>query len=233
MPAPVITSTLTSSGAVGTVFGGYTITASNTPTSYHATGLPTGLSVNTSTGAITGTPTGGGSFNVLISATNGSGTGSATLVMTIAFTHVYMVNPFSSTGSVILNVSQLEDLGAPDTHWGGVAIRGEDMYLSDNVNHCVYKGKIGGSFEVYCGLSGTSGLVDGLPGAARFNKPGSMCLDGRGCLWILDQGNAKIRHVDGNGQVSTICSVPALSGGEIPGQICVDDSGRVFMTSNA
>lgn len=81
---PSITSTLTASATYRTAFN-YQIAATNTPTSYAATGLPTGLSVNTSTGAITGSPTQTGSFNVSLTATNGSGTGSAsTLVLTVA-----------------------------------------------------------------------------------------------------------------------------------------------------
>ena len=42
----MITSATTASGTVGTAFS-YQITATNSPTSYSATGLPGGLSVNT------------------------------------------------------------------------------------------------------------------------------------------------------------------------------------------
>ncbi|MDI1251028.1 MAG: putative Ig domain-containing protein, partial [Lacunisphaera sp.] len=56
VPAPVVNSTLTASGTVGVAFS-YSITGTNTPTGYAATGLPAGLAVNTTTGAITGTPT--------------------------------------------------------------------------------------------------------------------------------------------------------------------------------
>jgi hypothetical protein len=59
----------------------YFITATEDPTSFNATNLPDGLSVNTTTGEITGTPTLGTSpddenFFLLLSATNGYGTGS-------------------------------------------------------------------------------------------------------------------------------------------------------------
>jgi hypothetical protein len=81
--APVIGSSLAQSGTVGTAFN-YQITASSSPTSFGATGLPSGLSVNTTTGAITGAPTAAGTSNVSISATNGSGTGTATLVITVS-----------------------------------------------------------------------------------------------------------------------------------------------------
>src|SRR5208282_1862208 len=62
---PVITSATTANGTVGTAFS-YQITATNTPTSYGATGLPAGLSVNTGTGLISGTPTAVGSSTVTL-----------------------------------------------------------------------------------------------------------------------------------------------------------------------
>ncbi|MEL1247111.1 choice-of-anchor D domain-containing protein [Flavobacterium helocola] len=80
--APVITSSLTASGNQGSPFT-YTITATNLPTSYNATGLPAGLSIDTVTGIISGTPTVTGSFNITITATNGIGSDNETLILTI------------------------------------------------------------------------------------------------------------------------------------------------------
>jgi Malectin domain/Glycosyl hydrolase family 81 C-terminal domain/Putative Ig domain/Malectin-like domain len=77
---PAITSSLSATGTAGSAFN-YQITASNSPTSYGATGLPAGLSVNAASGAVTGTPSAGGTSNVTIKAINSSGTGSATLVL--------------------------------------------------------------------------------------------------------------------------------------------------------
>jgi hypothetical protein len=80
--APAITSTTTASGTMGSAFS-YQIAATNTPSSYAAAGLPAGLSVNTGTGLISGTPTTSATYTVTLSATNGSGTGNATLTLTI------------------------------------------------------------------------------------------------------------------------------------------------------
>jgi uncharacterized protein YkwD len=80
--APVITSATTASGKAGTAFS-YQITATNSPTSFGATGLPTGLSVNAA-GLITGTPAAAGTAMVMLSAANSGGTGNATLTLSIA-----------------------------------------------------------------------------------------------------------------------------------------------------
>jgi hypothetical protein len=101
---PVITSSLTATGQVGVAFS-YQITATNNPTSFNATGLPGGLSVNTSTGLISGTPTTAGTSSVTISATNAGGTGSATLVITINPAAPVIQPPFTATGTVGSNFS--------------------------------------------------------------------------------------------------------------------------------
>ncbi len=83
VPAPVITSATTANGTQGSAFS-YQITATNSPTSFGAAGLPAGLTVNSATGLISGTPTVAGTSTVTLSATNNSGTGNATLTLTIA-----------------------------------------------------------------------------------------------------------------------------------------------------
>src|SRR5262249_53321569 len=58
-------------------------TATNSPTSFGATGLPAGLTISTTTGLISGTPSAAGTSSVSLSATNAGGTGTLTLSLTV------------------------------------------------------------------------------------------------------------------------------------------------------
>jgi hypothetical protein len=78
---PAITAS-TAAATVGVAFS-YQIQATNSPTSYGATGLPSGLSINTGSGLISGTPTAAGQYSISLSATNSAGTGIATLTLTV------------------------------------------------------------------------------------------------------------------------------------------------------
>lgn len=82
---PVITnSPLTAAATQGVSFSGFTITATGGELTYYAANLVAGLAVNSSSGAITGTPssTSGGAYNIPITATNAAGADTETLVLT-------------------------------------------------------------------------------------------------------------------------------------------------------
>ncbi len=80
--APVITSAAKASVIAGTPFT-YSVTATNSPSSFCAHGLPSDLSLNN--GTIAGTPTEIGLWNILLGATNDNGTGNGNLALTVNF----------------------------------------------------------------------------------------------------------------------------------------------------
>ncbi len=82
LPLPVITSSAIADGMTNTAFN-YTIQATSVPTSFSASNLPPGLTLNSVTGAITGTNTNGGIFNITTIANNSTGatTNSLTIVI--------------------------------------------------------------------------------------------------------------------------------------------------------
>ena len=99
-----ITSSATTSFTVGTS-GAYTVTATGFPApTYSLSGtLPTGLSFNTATGVLSGTPNGAsaGTYPVTITASNGVST--ATLSLTIS---IYLAPTFTSTAATTFTVGR-------------------------------------------------------------------------------------------------------------------------------
>ncbi|WP_342619761.1 autotransporter domain-containing protein [Rhodoferax sp. GW822-FHT02A01] len=109
--APVISSAGTATGAVGTNATQYTIATSGangplTTTPYSASGLPPGLSVNSSTGAISGAPTVSGIYSVTVSAINtGNLTGSKTVVFTINPNAVSTITSPANGASTVFTIN--------------------------------------------------------------------------------------------------------------------------------
>jgi len=83
LTAPVISGSNAQTVAINGSFN-YSITASNSPTSYEASGLPVGLSLNSATGQISGTASVPGVYPVALRAFNASGAGAPfTLTITV------------------------------------------------------------------------------------------------------------------------------------------------------
>jgi len=236
IPIPVITSDSTATGAMGMAFS-YTITATNSPTSYGATNLPTGLSVSTTTGVISGTPTVEGATAVTISATNSVGTGSATLTITIKPTTATttLAGDGGTAGS-----SDGTGTAAHFNHPSDVAMdSSSNVYVTDTDNHTIRKITSGGVVTTLAGLAGVSGSTDGTGSAARFNYPSGVTIDSSGNLYVADTDNHTIRKITSAGVVTTVAGGAGISGTadgtgtaarfNYPCDLAADSSGNLYV----
>lgn len=118
-PKPEITSALSGSGTVGKPFN-YTIVATNIPTTYGATGLPKGLTLNASTGQIFGIPAAAGDTKVGLSATNAGGSASITFSLSVQPPYIppsaALKQPASASSEGLHPASHGND-GDPKTRW--------------------------------------------------------------------------------------------------------------------
>ena len=123
-PIALITSAPSVAGTAGQPFR-FVVTATLSPQTYSATGLPPGLTINSSTGVITGTPTAVGTYHVGLTANGTGGLASTTMTITI---NAASGTPFApaptSLDNRLLNLSTRVDLPGSQVLVAGFAISG-------------------------------------------------------------------------------------------------------------
>jgi sugar lactone lactonase YvrE len=124
--------------------------------------------------------------------------------------------------------------GIERDHWGNI-------YIADTGNHRVRKIDTTGIIATVAGSDVAGFYGDGLPATqAGLFKPADAAVDFSGRIYIADQGNNRIRMVDTDGTMHTICGTGdfAYNGNGIPAAlatvfkptgICVDQMGNIYI----
>jgi uncharacterized protein (DUF1800 family) len=131
-----VTSSLTATAVAGnTTPFTYTITASNGPTSsFSATGLPSWLTLNSTTGVLTGSPTAvqAGHYQIVVSATNPSGTGSSVVDIEVINTGSQVTRELWTTGVTGSGISDIPVNAAPSSKDTALASLEDSASYADN-----------------------------------------------------------------------------------------------------
>jgi sugar lactone lactonase YvrE len=88
---------------------------------------------------------------------------------------------------------------------GGVTVDSAgNVYVADTYNCTIRKLTSGGAVTTLAGSAGNSGADDGTNGAARFNYPNGVAVDGAGNVYVADTWSHTIRRITSAGAVTTL-----------------------------
>ena len=87
-----------------------------------------------------------------------------------------------------------------------------NVYVADYANHTIRKITAAGVVTTFAGTAGTAGHLDGTGGAATFDFPRDVALDGSGNVYVADSGNHAIRKITAGGAVSTFAGTAGSNG---------------------
>jgi len=117
-----------------------------------------------------------------------------------------------------------------------------NLYVADQQNDTLRQITVGGVVTTIAGFAGQNGSADGSAGAARFDMPGAITVDGSGNLYVADTGNSTIRRVGADGQVVTLAGLandPGSTDGvglaarfDAPSGIAISSSGSLVVADS-
>jgi hypothetical protein len=203
--------------------------------------LPQGLSLDITSGIITGTPnTTAALANYTVTASNSGGSTTVNLSITVNPPH----NLVSTIAGVAGASGSADGTGSASRFNGpaGICVDGNgNLYVSDIWNHTIRKITPSGVVSTLAGLAGVSGSSDGIGAAARFNGPLGVAVDGVGNLYVADESNHSIRKITSLGVVTTLAGgVVGSSDGQgtaarfaDPRGVAVDGVGNIYVTDGA
>lgn len=122
---------------------------------------------------------------------------------------------------------------------GIILDRDGTLLVADSGNHCIRRVTPAGEVTTVAGVAGTAGSQDGPREQALFRQPRRLCLASDGTLYVADSGNATIRRIRSNGDVTTLAGKAGAvgyadgAGGDArfssPIGIALDSKGNLFV----
>ncbi len=118
-----------------------------------------------------------------------------------------------------------------------------NVYVADSSAATIRKITPAGVVSTLAGSPGQSGSADGTGGAARFNDPLGVAVDGAGNAYVADTFNDTIRMITPAGVVTTLAGAPGQRGSAdgtgsaarfaYPEGVAVDGAGNVYVADSA
>lgn len=113
-----------------------------------------------------------------------------------------------------------------------------NVYVADSGNHKIRKITPLGVVLTLAGS--TSGYVDGIGKAAKFNSPSGIALDSNDNVYVADSNNNKIRKITPSGDVSTLAGsisgyidgIGTAAAFKSPNKITIDKNNNLYVTDN-
>lgn len=194
--------TLTASCVPGYIFNGVIASVNPFPTLTNLTNL------TTLAGSLPVTVASGNT-----DATGGSARFNQPIAITADGTNVYVAEVGNNTVRKMNKSTNAVTTLANVTGPHGVATDGVNVYVTSYNQHVVRKIVIAtGTVTILAGQSGSSGDVDAIGGAARFNQPTYLTTDGT-YVYVSDRLNDKIKKINiATGAVTTVLSVTYPNG---------------------
>jgi len=184
------------------------------------------------------------SMVVTVPAKAGTGTvtvsqnGQAATAMGPVFNYVYTATVSTFAGNGTAGFADGAATSAAFRAPVGVVVDASgNVYVADAGNNRIRKITPAGVVSTFAG-NGTTGFADGPAANARFNAPFGLALDAAENLYVVDQGNSRIRKITPAGIVTTFAGSatqgfadgPAASAQfHSPVGVAVDAAGNVFV----
>jgi YVTN family beta-propeller protein len=210
---------------------------------YGASGLPAGLTINVVSGLISGTPSTAGTFNVVVTASDGINSASRSFVWTIALGPPFTLNPLpvpvpalagnqvtfqaSVTGGFGVQYKWDFDDGTPETSYSSSSSI-THSFANPGIYYVTVTAMVsGGSLQ-------TTTVVQTVHLALTANRPavsGNLAVEdritGSDRLWVVNQDNDSVSVF----LTTTNAKIAEIAVGSAPRSLAIAPSGEVWVTN--